>query len=198
MKKMSIFVTVLVLAILLVPAITACDSGSSDDEEDIPEGVLYLARDIFGTLALVFQAGSNPASGSYPAGMTVANGTTEGRYTITLSNFLPEGSDAVVNGSAALAITDTDPYRVTITGTITLSGADYSAASLNAAASWDEGVSPSSAEPSSLTGTFIVDGASYSVPDIMAALDEMNADEPEPPPEVPPVAPPPVEASAPK
>lgn len=174
----------LTLAVLLMPAITACDSGSSggDDEEDIPEGILYLAGDVFDTLSLVFRQGADPASGDYPAGMTVANGASEGEYAITLADYSPEDSDAVVTGSAVIEITDTDPYRVSITGTINLADADYSKASLDAAASWEAGESPSSANPSSLTGTFIVDGSSWSVEDIMAALEELDGSEPAPPP----------------
>ncbi len=182
MKIKCCFWTFLTLAVLLMPAITACDSGSSggDDEEDIPDGILYLASDVFDTLSLVFMEGSDPASGDYPAGMTVANGASEGEYAIALADYSPEDSDAVVNGSAVIEITDTDPYRVSITGSITLANADYSQASLAATASWDEGELPATANPSSLTGTFVVDGSSYSVAEIMAALDEMEGDEPEP------------------
>lgn len=180
----------LTLAVLLVPAITACDSGSSggNDEEDIPEGILYLAGDVFDTLSLVFRQGANPANGDYPAGMTVANGAAEGDYAITLANYSPEDSDAVVNGSAVIEITDTDPYRVSITGTINLADADYSQATLDADASWEAGELPATDNPASLTGTFVVDGSSYSVAAIMAAIEELEGDEQEPL-EPPPVAP---------
>lgn len=185
--------TFLTLAVLFTPIITACDSGSSGgDDEDIPNGILYLAGDVFETLSLVFRQASDPASGSYPAGMTVANGASEGEYAITLENYSPEDSDAVVNGSAVIEITDTDPYGVSITGAINLADADYSRATLDADASWDEGESPTTDNPASLTGSFVVDGTSYAVSDIMAALKELEEDEPDPlePPDVPPVTPP--------
>ncbi len=186
MKKPSCIWTILALAVLLPFVITACDSDSSGgDDEEIPDGILYLARDVFGTLSLVFKAGSDPASGDYPEGMTVTSGATEGSYTIALASFSPEDSEAVVNGSAALEITDTDPYHVSITGSITLTGADYSTASLSATASWDEGESPSLDNPSSFSGTFVVDGSSYPVKDIMAAIEELDGDEPAPPPVAP-------------
>ncbi len=150
-------------------------TGGGDDGPSIPEGVASLAGGIFETIDLVFESeSSDPTSGTYPAGMSVAWVTYDTVLKLTFTNYTPN-TGVTVNGSVTLSKTSANPLTMTVVGSMTITGLEYSSASLNGTAVWPAGVAdPGDADPVSVTGTFIVDGKSYSLAEVLAAAQDYD------------------------
>jgi len=183
MKKKYLWKVLFPFAVsaLLCLALAACGGdllgGGGDDSPSIPEGVANLAGGIFETIGLVFESeSSDPTLGTYPAGMSVTWVTPGTVLKITFTNYSPD-TGVMVNGSVTLTQTSGNPLTMTFSGSMTITGLEYSSVSLSGTAVWPAGAAdPGDADPESVTGTFTVDGKSYSLADVLAAAEDDDDD----------------------
>lgn len=170
--------------------LTGKNDEATDSAQEVPEQTAETAAGIFDLLDMALSS-DNPASGpdpesypdGYPLGMSVT-GSAETAYTISFTDFSPEGSDGpVANGSITIERSwspGDSEATLRASGTIDMQNYEYSRVELELEASFSTDPTTgeqTSDEPDRTSGSFTVDGRSYSFDAITEAIEQLDAEE---------------------
>jgi hypothetical protein len=182
-------VALLVAGALLITLWGCANAGAGGGGDDsIPAGVLELAgglmEDVVGG---VLQYGSEGPEGGWSgqsgtmsvvAQVEVGSSDISG-YEITFTDFVPEPDAGTVEGTITIAFPDNHTLR--LTGSLTLTGMEYSSVVMDATANWtaavfenasENGLPADPGEPESVSGTFTIDGSAYSFEEILREISQ--------------------------
>lgn len=182
-------VALLVAGALLITLWGCANAGAGGGGDDsIPAGVLELAgglmEDVVGG---VLQDGSEGPEGGWSgqsgtmsvvAQVEVGSSDISG-YEITFTDFVPEPDAGTVEGTITIAFPDNHTLR--LTGSLTLTGMEYSSVVMDATANWtaavfenasENGLPADPGEPESVSGTFTIDGSAYSFEEILREISQ--------------------------
>lgn len=163
----------LLATVLFIAFTVSCDSGSSSDDEDIPDDVLEVAEGAFSLIG--YAIGEDP--GTPEPGITITqSGSTK---TMTLANYSPE-SGVTLSGSIQITYISESPLQISIMGNATISGSISAVIAIEATASWSAGTGPEHDPPASMSGSFVYNGKSYNILSILEALEDFDDDDIEP------------------